>query len=125
MTEHGPTVRPAELDVSIIVPAYNEVEYLRQEVDHVRASMNTSEHRHEIVIVDYESSDGSGDPGLTIPDVRGIRLLDFDRTTNTLPILFPAFQVFTIGLLADRVARVSRNRDEVPVAFETNETDTP
>ena len=125
MTEHGSTVGPAELDVSIIVPAYNEVEYLRQEVDRVRASMNTSKHRHETVIVDYESSDGSGEPGLIFPDVRGIRFLDLDRTTNRLPILFAAFQVFTIGLLADRVARVWRDRDEAPVAFESDETETP
>jgi hypothetical protein len=36
-----------------------------------------------------------------------------------LLILFAAFQVFAIGLLADLVVRVSRDRDEVPVATET------
>jgi polyisoprenyl-phosphate glycosyltransferase len=44
---------------------------------------------------------------------------DFRVTTNTLLILFAAFQVFAIGLLADLVVRVSRDRDEVPVATET------
>jgi hypothetical protein len=47
---------------------------------------------------------------------------DFRVTTNTLLILFAAFQVFAIGLLADLVVRVSRDRDEVPVAVETQST---
>ena len=34
-------------------------------------------------------------------------------TTNTLLILFAAFQVIAIGLLADLVGRMSRDRDEV------------
>ena len=33
--------------------------------------------------------------------------------TNTLLILFAAFQVLVIGLLADLVVRVTRPRDEV------------
>jgi hypothetical protein len=51
--------------------------------------------------------------------VYDIARYDFHVTTNTLLILFAAFQVFAIGLLADLVVRVSRDRDEVPVATET------
>jgi hypothetical protein len=46
---------------------------------------------------------------------------DFHITTTTLILLFAAFQLFAIGLLADLVVRVSRERDEVPVAAEVQE----
>jgi glycosyltransferase involved in cell wall biosynthesis len=38
---------------------------------------------------------------------------DFHLATNTLFILFAAFQTFAIGLVADLVVRVNRPRDEV------------
>jgi hypothetical protein len=41
---------------------------------------------------------------------------DFHIATNTLLVLFAAFQIIVIGLLADLVVRVSRDRDEVPPA---------
>jgi glycosyltransferase involved in cell wall biosynthesis len=74
MTEPASTAAPTELDVSIILPVYNEAEHLRQEVERVRAAMNASEYSYEIIIVDDGSSDGSGELALTIPDVRVIRL---------------------------------------------------
>ena len=51
--------------------------------------------------------------------VYDLNAYDFHVATNTLLLLFAAFQVFSIGLLADLVVRVSRDRDEVPVATET------
>ena len=57
----------AELDVSIILPVYNEVEHLEQEVDRVRAAMDASEYSYEIIVVDDGSSDGSGELALTHP----------------------------------------------------------
>jgi hypothetical protein len=46
---------------------------------------------------------------------------DFHITATTLLLVFAAFQVFAIGLLADLVVRVSRERDEVPIAAEVRE----
>ncbi len=63
------------LDVSVILPVFNEVEHLRQEVDRVRASMDASDYTYEIIIVDDGSSDGSGELALSLPDVRVIRFL--------------------------------------------------
>jgi hypothetical protein len=54
--------------------------------------------------------------------VYDITRYDFRVTTNTLLILFAALQVFAIGLLADLMVRLSRDRDEVPVATETQTT---
>jgi polyisoprenyl-phosphate glycosyltransferase len=41
---------------------------------------------------------------------------DFHIATNTLLLLFAAFQVIMIGLLADLVVRATRARSEVPPA---------
>jgi glycosyltransferase involved in cell wall biosynthesis len=61
------------LDVSIILPVYNEVDHLIQEVDRVRAAMDASEYSYEIIVVDDGSSDGSGDVAATIENIRLIR----------------------------------------------------
>lgn len=63
------------LDVTIILPVYNEVEHLRQEVDRVRASMDSSQYSYEIIIVDDGSSDGSGELAESLDGVRVIRFL--------------------------------------------------
>ena len=48
---------------------------------------------------------------------------DFHVTTNTLLVLFAAFQVFAIGLLADLVVRATRDADEVvPAAMVVPDT---
>jgi glycosyltransferase involved in cell wall biosynthesis len=78
MVQPAPSVEssgPNSLDVSIILPVFNEVEHLRQEVDRVRAAMEASDYSYEIIIVDDGSSDGSGELALSLPDVRVIRFL--------------------------------------------------
>ena len=49
------------LDVSIILPVYNEAEHLEQEVDRVRAAMDASEYSYEIIVVDDGSTDNSAE----------------------------------------------------------------
>jgi polyisoprenyl-phosphate glycosyltransferase len=78
MTEPASSVAPGantELDVSIILPVYNEVEHLKQEVDRIRAAMDASEYSYEIIVVDDGSSDGSGEAAEAIGGLRVIRLL--------------------------------------------------
>src|SRR5436309_10900308 len=62
-----------EIDVSIILPVYNEVEHLLQEIERIRATMDASEYSYEIIVVDDGSTDGSGDLAGTIDGVRLIR----------------------------------------------------
>ena len=63
------------LDVSIILPVYNESEHLRQEVDRIRVAMDVSEYSYEIIVVDDGSTDGSGELAQSIPGIRLIRFL--------------------------------------------------
>src|SRR5256714_15500573 len=64
----------AQLDVSIILPVYNEVEHLREEIDRIRAAMDASEYSYEIIVVDDGSSDNSAE---VAAGIEGIRFLQF------------------------------------------------
>lgn len=63
------------IDVSIILPVFNEVDHLKQEVDRIRASMDASEYSYEIIVVDDGSSDGSGELASSIDGLRVISFL--------------------------------------------------
>lgn len=63
-----------ELDVSIVLPVYNERGHLRQEIDRIRAAMDASEFSYEIIVVDDGSNDGSGE---ALREIDGIRLIQF------------------------------------------------
>ncbi|WCO68586.1 glycosyltransferase family 2 protein [Iamia majanohamensis] len=63
-----------EVDVSIVLPVYNEKGHLRQEIDRIRAAMDASEHSYEIIVIDDGSNDGSGE---ALREVEGIRLIQF------------------------------------------------
>ncbi len=65
---------PPTLDVSIILPVYNEAAHLVQEVDRVRAAMDASAYSYEIIVVDDGSTDNSAEVAAGIP---GIRFLHF------------------------------------------------
>ena len=54
------------LDVSVILPVYNEHGHLRAEIDRIRAALDASRYTYEIVVVDDGSDDGSGEALLEI-----------------------------------------------------------
>jgi glycosyltransferase involved in cell wall biosynthesis len=73
-TSGDPTASGYELDVSIILPVYNEAEHLEAEVTRVRAAMDASEYSYEIIVVDDGSSDESAQ---VAAGIEGIRFLHF------------------------------------------------
>ena len=64
----------SELDVSIVLPVYNESGHLTDEIDRIRKAMDQSDYSYEIIVVDDGSTDGSGERLL---DIDGIRLIRF------------------------------------------------
>jgi glycosyltransferase involved in cell wall biosynthesis len=64
-----------KLDVSIILPVYNEKGHLRDEIDRIKKTMDASDYTYEIVVVDDGSTDGSGDELRSIEDIRLIQFL--------------------------------------------------
>jgi glycosyltransferase involved in cell wall biosynthesis len=74
MTPPGPGGGNEDLDVSIVLPVFNEQGHLRAEIDRIRAAMNASHFSYEIIVVDDGSTDGSGD---ALRRIDGIRLIQF------------------------------------------------
>lgn len=63
-----------DLDVSVILPVYNEKGHLRVEIDRIRVALDRSHYSYEIIVVDDGSNDGSGE---ALAGIEGIRLLQF------------------------------------------------
>jgi len=63
-----------DIDVSIVLPVYNEKGHLRAEIDRIRAAMDASEFSYELVVIDDGSNDGSGE---ALREIEGIRLIQF------------------------------------------------
>lgn len=68
------------VDVSIVLPVFNEAGHLAREVDRIRDAMDASPYAYEILVVD----DGSTDGCLTeLRDMEDIRLVLFDQNRGS------------------------------------------
>ena len=74
MTPPGPGGGTEELDVSIVLPVFNEQGHLHAEIDRIRDAMDASRFSYEIIVIDDGSSDGSGE---ALRAIEGIRLIQF------------------------------------------------
>lgn len=70
----------SDLDVTVVLPVYNEKGHLRTEVDRIRASLDASPYSYEIIVVDDGSDDGSGEQ---LRELEGIRLIQFSQNRGT------------------------------------------
>lgn len=61
------------VDVSVVLPVYNEAGHLADEVKRIRHALDDSSYSYEIIIVDDGSTDGSADVALSIEGVRVLR----------------------------------------------------
>ncbi len=61
---------PAIPEVSVVLPVYNEIDHLDEELDRIRRAMDASGYRYEIIVVDDASTDGSTERLAEIPWIR-------------------------------------------------------
>jgi len=61
------------VDVSVVLPVFNEVGHLQDEVKRIQHALNDSKYSYEILIVDDGSSDGSGGVAEALDGARVIR----------------------------------------------------
>jgi glycosyltransferase involved in cell wall biosynthesis len=61
-----------ELDVSVVLPVYNERGHLRAEIDRIHRALTDSPYSFEIIVVDDGSDDGSE---VDLPAIDGIKLI--------------------------------------------------
>lgn len=70
----------SRLDVSIILPVFNEAGHIVEEVDRIRAAMDRSRYSYEIILVDDGSTDGSTD---VIRGIEGVRAVAFGQNRGS------------------------------------------
>jgi glycosyltransferase involved in cell wall biosynthesis len=68
------------LDVTVVLPVYNERGHLADEITRIRAAMERSGKSFEILVVDDGSDDGSGEE---LRAMEGIRLLQFRQNRGS------------------------------------------
>jgi glycosyltransferase involved in cell wall biosynthesis len=72
--------RPRTLDVSVVLPVFNEVEHLEQEIRRIRTALDASPYTYEIIVVDDGSTDGSTQ---LLRSLDGIRLIPFSQNRGS------------------------------------------
>jgi polyisoprenyl-phosphate glycosyltransferase len=65
---------PVALDVTVVLPVYNEAGHLHEELDRIRACLSASHLSYELLVVDDGSTDGSTDGLEDSEDLRVIRM---------------------------------------------------
>ena len=68
------------IDVTIVLPVYNEAGHIADEVKRVRASMDASSYTYEILVIDDGSTDGSSGE---LKSLDGIRLVTFAQNRGS------------------------------------------
>lgn len=68
------------LDVTIVLPVFNEAGHLAQEVHRIRDAMDASSYAYELLVVDDGSTDGGLDE---ILGMDGVRLVSFDQNRGS------------------------------------------
>jgi glycosyltransferase involved in cell wall biosynthesis len=69
-----------KVDVSVVLPVYNEAGHLEDEVERIRASLEASPYSYEIVVVDDGSTDGSAE---RLACLEHVRLISFGHNRGS------------------------------------------
>ncbi len=68
------------LDVTVVLPVFNEAGHVLAEIDRIRAALEASDYSFEVIVVDDGSTDGSTD---VLAGVEGIRLIRFGENRGS------------------------------------------
>jgi len=79
VSEPGPS-EPDPVDVSVVLPVFNEAGHVLDEVKRIRAGLERSPYRFEIIVVDDGSTDGSTEQ---LSEIEGVRLIRFGHNRGT------------------------------------------
>jgi glycosyltransferase involved in cell wall biosynthesis len=68
------------LDVSVVLPVYNEAGHVRDEIDRIRSGLAASPYTFEIIVVDDGSTDGTH---AVLGEIEDIRLIRFGQNRGS------------------------------------------
>jgi glycosyltransferase involved in cell wall biosynthesis len=71
------------LDVTIVLPVYNESGHLADEVKRIHATMSPSAYSYEILVINDGSTDGSATELAAIADEHDIRVVTFEQNRGS------------------------------------------
>lgn len=71
---------PDSLDVSVVLPVYNEMGHLDEEIERIEDSLRSSGYTFEIIVVDDGSTDGSGE---RLRNMEGIKIIQFQTNRGS------------------------------------------
>ena len=74
------TMPSTELDVTVVLPVYNEKGHLLDEIERIQRALDASSYSYEIIVVDDGSDDGSSDQ---LETIEGIRLIRFAQNRGS------------------------------------------
>ena len=69
-----------ELDVTVVLPVYNEAGHVLAEIERIRSALEASSYSYEIIVVDDGSTDGSTG---VVGEIEGIRLIRFPQNRGS------------------------------------------
>ncbi|PCH67231.1 MAG: glycosyltransferase [Bacteroidales bacterium] len=106
------------MDISVVVPLYNEEESLPELVAWIDRVMQTNSFSYEVVLVDDGSNDSSWD---VIEDLRtkysAVRGIKFRRNYGKSAALFSGFEIVNGDVVITMDADLQDSPDEIPELF--------
>jgi glycosyltransferase involved in cell wall biosynthesis len=71
---------PPEVDITVVLPVFNEAGHLEQEIKRTNAALDASDYTYEIICIDDGSTDGSTE---LLQEIDDIRLFSFSQNRGT------------------------------------------
>jgi glycosyltransferase involved in cell wall biosynthesis len=71
---------PPEVDITVVLPVFNEAGHLEQEIKRTKAALDASDYTYEIICIDDGSTDGSTE---LLQEIDDIRLFSFSQNRGT------------------------------------------
>ena len=117
-TLHRMTESVESLKLSIIIPVFNEVDFIEEIVDRVRAVELGDAVSTEIIIVDDGSTDGTTDKLKKIEELENVRVYLHERNQGKGAALHTAFEHATGDFILIQDADLEYDPREIPVLLE-------
>ena len=113
-----------KLDISVVVPLYNETESLPELCDWIQRVMNQHRFSYEILLIDDGSTDGSWDSIQRLSQANGhIKGIQFNRNYGKSAALNIGFQNSSGSVVITMDADLQDSPEEIPVLYKMIEED--
>ncbi len=108
----------SQIDISLVIPLYNEEESLPELNEWVERVMNENKFSYEMIFIDDGSNDGSWDVIVELKKINpNIRAIQFRRNYGKSPALFVGFEKAQGDVVITMDADLQDSPDEIPELY--------